>query len=178
MSSENRFSPPGKIQSGDIYEVFTTLGEPVLTTSEINNEIDWASRSTVLRKLKEMAESDDLRSKKAGDKSNAGVVWYLPDEIEDIPQPTPDLIRIVYRHPWFSLVVGGLFFTGFGFALFVPGFFGEGLYLGLVSRNSMVLISIGLYAFGIAMASAGSVLIIVEAVVNLLQNRVDWSDLN
>jgi len=104
MSSEDRFIPPGKVQSGDVYEVFSSLDESVLTTSEIDEQIDWASRSTVLRKLNDMKKSDQLQSKKAGNKENAGVVWYLPEEIEDVPQPTPDLIRVVYRHPWFSML--------------------------------------------------------------------------
>lgn len=148
------------------------MDEPVLNTSEIDGEIDWASRSTVLRKLNDMAESSRLRSKKAGKKENAGVVWYLPDEIEDVPQPTPDLIKIIYRHPWFSLLAGGLLFAGLGFTLFMPSYFGEGLYLGLFPRESVVLVSIGLYGFGIAMASVGGALIIWESVVTLVQNRL------
>lgn len=171
MSSGNRFSPPGKVQSGDIYEVFSTLDEPVLPTSEINREIDWASRSTVLRKLKKMADSDELRSKKAGDKENAGVVWYLPNQIDEIPQPTPDPIKLIYRHPWFSLLAGGLLFTGLSSTLFLPGFFGEGLYLGLIPRKPIVSVSLVMYLIGIVMASVGSVLIIGKAAVVLARNN-------
>lgn len=170
MSSENRFSQPGLVQSGDIYEVFSSLDESVLTTAEINEEIDWASKSTVRRQLKAMTESNELRSKKAGDNENAGVVWYLPDEIEDLPQPTPDPIKLVYRHPWFSLVAGGLLFAGFGFTFFMPGFFGEVLYLGLIPREPIVMVSIVLYAFGIAMVSVGSIVIIGSTVVTVVQN--------
>ena len=173
MSSENRFSHPGKIQSGDIYEVFTNRGETVLTTSEINREIDWASRSTVHRQLKQMREENELRSKKAGDNENAGVVWYLPDELEDIPQPTPDPIRIVYQHPWFSLAAAGLVFTGIGFTLFMPGFFGDGLYLGLISRELSVQVSIVLYSFGIAMISVGSLGSIWNGARTIVQNTLD-----
>lgn len=172
MSSENRFSQPGKVQSGDIYEVFSSLDESVLTTAEIDEEIDWASKSTVRRKLKSMTESNELRSKKAGENENAGVVWYLPEKIEELPEPTPDPIKLVYRHPWFSLVAGGLFFAGFGFTFFMPGFFGEGLYLGIVPRGPIVLVSIVLYAFGIAMASVGSIVIIGSTIVTAVQNRI------
>jgi len=173
MSSEDRFTPPGKVQSGDVYEVFSSLDESVLTTSEIDDQIDWASRSTVLRKLNDMKESGQLQSKKAGNKENAGVVWYLPEEIEDVPQPTPDLIRVVYRHPWFSMLTGGLLFAGLGFALFMPSYFGEGLYLGLFPREPLVLVSIGLYVFGILVASVGGALVIWETVVTLVQNKLD-----
>ena len=172
MPSDNRFSHPGLVQSGDIYEVFSSLDESVLTTAEIDEEIDWASKSTVRRQLKAMTESNELRSKKAGDNENAGVVWYLPDEIEDLPQPTPDPIKLVYRHPWFSLVAGGLLFAGFGFTFFMPGFFGEGLYLGLIPREPIVMVSIVLYAFGIAMVSVGSIVIIGSTVVTVVQNRM------
>ncbi|AXG08239.1 hypothetical protein DU500_17255 (plasmid) [Haloplanus rubicundus] len=119
-----------------------------------------------------MTESNELRSKKAGDNENAGMVWYLPDEIEDLPQPTPDPIKLVYRHPWFSLVAGGLLFAGFGFTFFMPGFFGEGLYLGLIPREPIVMVSIVLYAFGIAMVSVGSIVIIGSTVVTVVQNRM------
>ena len=176
MSSENRFSHPGKIQSGDIYEVYSTLDESVLTTAEIDDEIDWASRPTVRRQLKAMVESGELRSKKAGKNENAGIVWYLPDDLEEIPQPTPDLIRIIYRHPWFSLVAAGLLFTGLGFTSFMPGFFGDGLYLGIIPREPIVLVSIVLYSFGISMISAGSLLIIGSTAVNIIRNRLDQAE--
>jgi hypothetical protein len=173
MSSDNRFSHPGKIQSGDIYEVFSNRNESVLTTSEINREIDFASRSTVLRQLKSMRDSNELRSKKAGDKKNAGVVWYLPDDVTDIPQPTPDIIRLIYQHPWFSLVAAGLLFTGLGFTLFMPGFFGDGLYLGVAPRDAVVLASIALYSFGISMISAGSLLIIGSTILTGLRSGLE-----
>jgi hypothetical protein len=119
-----------------------------------------------------MTESNELRSKKAGENENAGVVWYLLEKIEELPEPTPDPIKLVYRHPWFSLVAGGLFFAGFGFTFFMPGFFGEGLYLGTVPRGPIVLVSIVLYAFGIAMASVGSIVIIGSTIVTAVQNRI------
>lgn len=170
MSSDNRFSHPGKVQSGDIYEVFRTLDEPVLSTSDINREIDWASRSTVHRQLVEMRNANELRSKKAGDQSNAGEVWYAPDEIEEIPQPTPDIIKLIYRNIYFSLVTGGLVIIGFGFILFLPGYFGEGQYLGLVNRNLLVLISLVLYVLGILMVSGGSVGVIKNMVAPMIRD--------
>lgn len=173
MPSGNRFSQPGIVREGDIYEVFSSLGQKVLTTSEIDEEINWASNSTVRRQLKKMTKSGELRSKKAGENQNAGIVWYLPDEFEKIPQPTPDPIKLVYQHPWFSLVAGGLLFTGIGFTLFMPGFFGDGLYLGLISRELIVLISIALYSFGVSMISAGSILIIGSTVMTAVRNRLD-----
>lgn len=160
MPSEDRFSHPGKIQPGDIYEVYRKLGEKVLNTSDFDREIDWAHRSTVRRQLVDMRDSRELQSKKGGDQPNAGEVWYPPDEIKEIPRPTPDPIRLIYRHPWFSLLTTGFFFIGFGFILFLPGFFGEGQYLGIINRDLLVFASLALYAFGIAMSTVGGVVII------------------
>lgn len=170
MSPNNRFSHPGKVQSGDIYELFRTLDEPVLSTSDIDREIDWASRSTVRRQLVEMRDANELRSKKAGDQSNAGEVWYVPDNIEDIPQATPNLIKSIYRNLWFSMIAGGLALIGFGFMLFLPGFFGEGQYLGLVSRELLVLVSLVLYIVGVLMTSLGSCGVIARTVVPLIRS--------
>lgn len=174
MSSEDRFSHPGIVQAGDIYEVFSSRGETVLTTTEIDEQIDWASRPTVLRKLNAMAESEELGSKKAGENENAGIVWYLPDDLEDIPQPTPDPIKLIYRHPWFSLIAGGFVFIGSGFILFLPGFFGEGLFLGVVDRELLVLVSLILYAIGVLMVSLGSGGVIGNVVMPMI--RGDQSD--
>lgn len=170
MSSDDRFSHPGKVQSGDIYEVFRTLDEPVLSTSDINREIDWASRSTVRRQLVEMRDANELRSKKAGDQPNAGEVWYPPDEIEEIPQPTPNIIKLVYRNLWFSLIAGGLVIIGSGFMLFLPGFFGEGRYLGLVNRDLLVLVSLVLYVVGVSMVSVGSGGVVGNVVVPMIRD--------
>lgn len=170
MSSEDRFSHPGKIQPGDIYEVFREHEEPVLSTTDIDREIDWASRSTVRRQLVDMRESDELRSKKAGDQKNAGEVWYPSDKISDIPQPTPDPIKLLYRHPWFSLLSAGFFFVGFGFILFMPGYFGEGQYLGILDRDWLVLASFFLYFTGVVMVSIGSGRIIGKSIMSIYRN--------
>ncbi|MFC7045527.1 hypothetical protein ACFQH6_09055 [Halobacteriaceae archaeon GCM10025711] len=170
MPSSDRFSHPGKVQSGDIFEVFRNQEDSVLSTSDINKEIDWASRSTVRRQLMKMRNQGELHSKKAGEQKNAGEVWYPPNEIKDIPRPTPDIIRVIYRNPWISLMAGGLVFIGFGFVLFLPGFFGEGLYFGLFSRKSIVRLSFLLYSFGIAMSSISGIVFIGETILSAFRN--------
>lgn len=170
MSSEKRFSHPGKVQPGDIFEVFRKLDESVLSTSDINREIDWASRSTIRRRLVDMRNAGDLRSKKAGDQKNAGEVWYPPDEIEDIPQPTPSLLKVIYQHPWFSLMAGGFFAIGFGFTLFMPGYFGQGLLLGLIDREIIVFVSVLLYGVGVAMVTVAGGTMIGRDVVTIIRD--------
>lgn len=170
MSADDQFSNLGKVQPGDVYQVFRTLDEPVLSTSDINREIDWASRSTVRRQLAKMRDANELQSKKAGDQENAGEVWYPPKEIEEIPQPTPNPIRLIYRNPWFSLITVGFVFIGLGFVLFLPGFFGEGLYLGLVNRDLVVLVSLFLYVVGVSMVFVGSGGFIGNMVVPMIRN--------
>lgn len=166
MSSDNRYKPPRKVQPGDIYEVFRKLDEPVLSTTDFNREIDWASRSTVHRRLKDMRESGELRSKKGGKHQNAGEVWYPDGEIEDIPPATPDPIRLIYRYPWFSLLTTGFFIIGLGFMLFLPGFFGEGRYLGVIAREWMVRISLIFYFSGVIIVLVASVVIISRQIAS------------
>lgn len=107
----------------------------VLNTSDFDEAIDWASRSTVRRELEDMRDSGEIGSKKGGTQPNAGEVWYPAGELEEIPQATPDPIKLTYQHPWFSLLIVGFFFIGFGFILFMPGHFGEGRYFGVLNRN-------------------------------------------
>lgn len=170
MSPDDRFSHPGKVQSGDIYEVFRTLDEPVLSTSDINREIDWASRSTVRRQLVEMRDGNGLRSKKAGDQPNAGEVWYPPNNIKKIPQPTPKIIKIIYKNLWFSLIACGFVLIGLGFMLFLPGFFGEGRYLGIINRDLLVIVSLILYVVGVLIVSVGSGGVIGNVVVPMIRD--------
>lgn len=170
MTSDERFSYPGKIQPGDIYKVFRDLDEPVLSTTEIDSQIDWASRSTVRRQLIEMEEDTALRSKKAGDRDNAGVVWFVPEDMPEIPQPTPDLVKLIYQHPWMAMVVGGILSVGIGFLFFVPGYFGEGRYLGIVAREWLLLVSLILFVSGVAVSYAGSGLLIGKAAYRFIRN--------
>lgn len=171
MSSDDRFSPPGKVQAGDIFEVFTTNNEPVLSTTDFDNAIDWASRSTVRRQLEDMRDANEIKSKKAGDNPKAGEVWYPADEIEDIPPATPDIIKIIYLNPWFSLLAGGFFFIAFGFILFLPGVFGQGQYLGLFNRDLLVYASLFLYSSGVAIVFVSGVVIIVKGVASVVQKQ-------
>lgn len=169
--SSDRFSHPGKVQSGDIYEVFRNSDEPVLNTSDFDEAIDWASRSTVRRELEDMRDSGKLVSKKGGTNPNAGEVWYPVGEVEEIPQATPDPIKLVYQHPWFSLLTVGFFFIGFGFILFMPGYFGEGRYFGVLNRNILVQASLFLYISGVVMVAASTGLIIGKNIEVVIQNR-------
>lgn len=172
MSSDEKFSNPGKIQPGDIYKVFSDLDESVLSTTDIDSQIDWASRSTVRRQLIEMEEDGKLGSKKAGDKDNAGVVWFVPEELPEIPQPTPDVLKLIYRYPWFSMIIGGILSAGIGFLFFVPGYFGEGSYLGIVPREWLLLASLILFVVGVAVSYAGSGLIIGKAGYYIIKRRL------
>ena len=155
MPPDDTFSHPGTVHSGDIFRIFREQEDSVLSTTEIDRQIDFASRSTVRRQLISMQENGELRSKKAGEAKNAGQVWYPPETIPEIPQPTPDLAKLIYRYPWLSLIVGGLLSIGFGFLFFIPGFFGQGLYLGVLTRDSLVLVSMVLTGVGIVMAYIG-----------------------
>lgn len=169
--SSDRFSHPGKVQPGDIYEVFRDSEEPVLSTSDFDEAIEWASRSTVRRELEDMRDAGKLESKKGGTNPNAGEVWYPVGELEEIPQATPDPIKLVYQHPWFSLLTAGFFFIGFGFILFLPGFFGEGQYLGLLDRDILVRVSLFLYISGVIMVAVSAGRIIGRSVQTAIQNR-------
>lgn len=169
--SSDRFSHPGKVQPGDIYGVFRNSEEPVLSTSDFDEAIDWASRSTVRRELEDMRNSGKLESKKAGTNPNAGEVWYPVGELDEIPQATPDPIKLIYQHPWFSLLTAGFFFIGFGFILFMPGYFGEGQYLGILNRGLLVQTSLFLYIAGIVMVAASTGVIIARNVEAAILNR-------
>lgn len=153
--SDNDTPRLGKVQSGDIYQVFRDLDDPVLSTSEFNNHIDFASRSTIYRKLTEMEKNGTLETKKAGSGDQAGRVWYPPDELPDIPEPTPKLKRITYRNPGLSIMVLGFIAIGIGFLFYVPGQFGEGDYLGLINRDWLVVSSIVTASVGLAMIYLG-----------------------
>lgn len=168
--SDGTSSYPGKVSSGDIYKAFRKGNQPVLSTSEIAQEIDHASRSTVWRKLTEMEENGELRKKKSGQKENAGVVWYPPEDLEEVPQPTPDILALIYTYPWFSLMVGGILSVGFAFLFFVPGFFGEGAYLGLIGRSWLLWTSFGLLVIGIVASYLGAFVIILKYTYSIIQN--------
>lgn len=118
-----------------------------------------------------MRDSGKLQSKKGGTNPNAGEVWYPVGEIEEIPQATPDPIKLIYQHPWFSLLTAGFFFIGFGFILFMPGFFGEGQYLGILNRGILVQASLILYVSGVVMVAAASGLIIGKGIESAIQAR-------
>lgn len=62
---------------------------PMLSTSDFDEAIDWASRSTVRRELEDMRESGTLESKKAGKNPTACEVCYPVGKLEEIPQATP-----------------------------------------------------------------------------------------
>ena len=168
MSSEDSFPYPGKVQPGDVFEVFRNHEDPVLSTTEIDGDIDWASRSTVHRQLVSMRENGQLKSKKSGTKDNAGVVWYPSDEIEPVPPATPDPIKLIYRYPWFSLLVGGFFLIGFGFIVFIPGYFGEGNYIWNINRDVLVYAGVFLYGFGISIAIISGMIIIAQGIIRTL----------
>lgn len=172
MSPEDEVSGLKKVQQGDIYQVFRDRDKLVLSTSDINREIDWASRSTVHRRLKQMRKDGKLRSKKAGDKENEGKVWYIPDELNEVPQPTPDKIRLVYRNIWLFLAGTGIVIVAVGFALFLPGIIGEGQYLGLIDRDLLVLVSLIMYFIGVPMVILGGIGVLGKTIRPIVQNRL------
>lgn len=160
----------GKVRSGDIYNVFHETDEPVLSTTDIANKINWASRSTVLRKLGKMREHDQLQSKKAGEKENAGIVWYPPDDLSEVPPPSPELLVFIYTYPWFSIMIGGLISVGFGFLFFMLSL-GEGASLGIIGGNWFLIVSLILLSVGVGAAFIASLVVIWKSAQEILPNR-------
>ena len=165
-----------KVGAGDIFKVFRESDEPVLSTTDIINEIDHASKSTVRRRLNTMRDNNELRSKKSGEKENDGVVWYPPNELPEIPQPTPKPLVLIYTHPWFSIMVGGLLSAGLGFLFFLPGILGEGSYLGIIDRDWLIGISIILYSVGVSAVYVGGAVIVGKFGYSIFKNRRQESD--
>jgi len=171
MSSTDRFKPPGKVTSGDIYEVFRSKDEWVLNTSDFDDNIDWASRSTVRRQLDEMLKSGEIHSKQAGKGENSGLVWYPSDKIREVPQPTPDPIKLIYRNPWFSTFIIGLLIIGFGFILFMPGLINNGPVLGIVNPRAMINAGVVFYVIGVGTALGGAVMFANRQFITAIRNR-------
>lgn len=57
-------------------------------------------------------------------------------------------------------MTAGFFFIGFGFILFMPGYFGEGQYLGILNHGILVRASLFLYIAGVVVVATSTGLII------------------
>jgi len=71
---------PGRkptVPDSEILQVFIDKSDPVLTTTEVADEIGLGRRGTYNR-LQQLAENGDLRLKKVGE---TGAVWWHPDHI-------------------------------------------------------------------------------------------------
>lgn len=67
------------VSDEDILSVFTNTADPVLTTSEVAEEIGLGRRGT-LDRLTNLAEEGLLQTKQVG---NAGAVWWSPQSLRD-----------------------------------------------------------------------------------------------
>lgn len=72
----DRPGPDPTVSDEQILELFRDSDDPVLTASEIADQVD-LTRRNVLNRLKDLETEGALRSKKVGGRST---VWWLPGE--------------------------------------------------------------------------------------------------
>ena len=75
-------SGPGRkptIPDEDILQVFCDASDPVLTTSEVAEEIDMSRRGAYSR-LTDLAAENEIEQKKIG---QTGAVWWYPKALEE-----------------------------------------------------------------------------------------------
>lgn len=75
-------SGPGRkptIPDEDILQVFRDASDPVLTTSEVAEEIDMSRRGAYSR-LDNLAEENEIKQKKIG---QTGAVWWYPRALRE-----------------------------------------------------------------------------------------------
>jgi len=72
----DRPGPDPSVSDDEILELFRTSAEPVLTATEIAEQVD-LSRRNILNRLKDLESEGEIRSKKVGGRST---VWWLPGE--------------------------------------------------------------------------------------------------
>ncbi|MYL16167.1 HTH domain-containing protein [Halorubrum terrestre] len=72
----DRPGPDPTVSDEQILSLFRESTDPVLTASEIADQVD-LTRRNVLNRLKDLESNGHLRSKKVGGRST---VWWLPGE--------------------------------------------------------------------------------------------------
>jgi len=72
----DRPGPDPTVSDEQILELFGESVDPVLTASEIADQVD-LTRRNVLNRLKDLESEGSLKSKKVGGRST---VWWLPGE--------------------------------------------------------------------------------------------------
>ncbi|NGM70267.1 hypothetical protein G6M89_14820 [Natronolimnobius sp. AArcel1] len=73
---------PGRkptVSDSEILRVFEEASDPVLTTSEVAEEIDLGRRGTYSR-LQQLSEADELELKKVGE---TAAVWWYPEGLRN-----------------------------------------------------------------------------------------------
>ena len=76
MQMTDRPGPDPSVSDEQILELFSESPDPVLTATEIADQVDM-SRRYVLDRLKDLEEDGQINSKKVGSRST---VWWLPGE--------------------------------------------------------------------------------------------------
>jgi hypothetical protein len=74
---------PGRnptVSDDDILKIFQESSDPVLTTSEVADELDIGHRGTFDR-LERLVDDGDLEMKKVG---QSGVVWWDPNSLRKV----------------------------------------------------------------------------------------------
>ena len=74
MQMTDRPGPDPSVSDEQILELFSESVDPVLTATEIADQVDM-SRRYVLNRLKDLEASNQICSKKVGGRST---VWWLP----------------------------------------------------------------------------------------------------
>lgn len=161
-------------QDPAILEVFSRAEQPVLTTKEIEEELDNIGLKQTRRRLQNLVDEGVLETRKP----SRDRIWWLVEEVEEpITVQYPLLRHVRNRFEVLIAVIGaGLGLVGaFAIMLFL-GLDANNVVVPFISRNDILVL--GLYAIGIGMAGivGGLSGVLLVAIVNRISKRLRSDD--